>query len=159
MQSVSFIFELVTQDVGQRQTRPSSKIQSSLFLYSSCPESLSCEHLRASRESRLAVDVLTKECQSSGRAHLWALNDSVPGNEDISNVIFNARLTSNLHSDQPNIQDVPGRKVNIPGGHNIGHSKQKMYMYMCPIQNGFRDTAISLHSSKIVDKKYITYCF
>jgi hypothetical protein len=26
-------------------------------------------------------------------------------------------------------------------------------MYMCPIPNGFRDRAISLYSSKIVDKK------
>jgi hypothetical protein len=26
---------------------------------------------------------------------------------------------------------------------------------MCPIANGFRNTAISLHSSKIVDKKEI----
>jgi hypothetical protein len=28
-------------------------------------------------------------------------------------------------------------------------------MYMCPILNGFRDTAVSLYSSKIVDKKDI----
>jgi hypothetical protein len=28
-------------------------------------------------------------------------------------------------------------------------------MYMCRIPNGFRDTAISLYSSKIVDKKEI----
>jgi hypothetical protein len=27
---------------------------------------------------------------------------------------------------------------------------------MCPIPNGFRDRAISLHSSKIVNKKYIS---
>jgi hypothetical protein len=41
-----------------------------------------------------------------------------------------------------------------------------MYMYMCPIPNGFRDRAISLYSSKTVDKKEIsrtvsnngTYC-
>jgi hypothetical protein len=32
---------------------------------------------------------------------------------------------------------------------------ETMYMYMCPIPNGFRDTAISLYSSKIVDKKAI----
>jgi hypothetical protein len=30
-----------------------------------------------------------------------------------------------------------------------------MFMYMCPIPNGFRDRAISLNSSKIVDKKEI----
>jgi hypothetical protein len=32
---------------------------------------------------------------------------------------------------------------------------KKMYMYMCPIANGFRDRGISLYSSKIVDKKEI----
>jgi hypothetical protein len=36
-----------------------------------------------------------------------------------------------------NIQGVPGGKVNILGGHSIGHSKQKLYMNMCPILNGF----------------------
>jgi hypothetical protein len=49
------------------------------------------------------------------------------------------------------IQGVPGGEVNILGG----HSKQKEYMYMCPIPNGFRDRAISLYSSKIDDKKQI----
>jgi hypothetical protein len=32
---------------------------------------------------------------------------------------------------------------------------KNVYMYMCPIPSGFRDTAISLDSSKIVDKKDI----
>jgi hypothetical protein len=32
---------------------------------------------------------------------------------------------------------------------------KKVYMYMCPNPNVFRDTAISLYSSKIVDKKEI----
>jgi hypothetical protein len=45
------------------------------------------------------------------------------------------------------IQSLPGGKVNILGGHSIGHSKQKVYMYMCPIPNGFRDRAISLYSA------------
>jgi hypothetical protein len=40
-------------------------------------------------------------------------------------------------------------------GHSIGHSKQKLYMYACPIPNGFRDRATSLDSSKIVDNKEI----
>jgi hypothetical protein len=57
-----------------------------------------------------------------------------------------------------NIQGVPGGKVNILGGHIIGHFKQKIvyilsYMYLIP--NGFRDRAISLYTSKIVDKKEI----
>jgi hypothetical protein len=54
------------------------------------------------------------------------------------------------------IGNVPGGKVNILRGHSIGHSKQKkMYIYMRPIPNGFRDGVISLYSSKIVDKKEI----
>jgi hypothetical protein len=32
---------------------------------------------------------------------------------------------------------------------------KKVYTYMCPIPNSFRDTAISLYSAKIVDKKEI----
>jgi hypothetical protein len=32
---------------------------------------------------------------------------------------------------------------------------KKLYMYMCPVPNGFRDRAISLYSSNIVDKKAI----
>jgi hypothetical protein len=43
-------------------------------------------------------------------------------------------------------QSVLGGKVSIMGGHSIGHSKQKVYMYMRPIPNGFRDTAISLYT-------------
>jgi hypothetical protein len=38
-------------------------------------------------------------------------------------------------------------------GHNIGHSKQKLYVHLCPISNVSRDRAILLYSSKIVDKK------
>jgi hypothetical protein len=51
------------------------------------------------------------------------------------------------------IQNFPGRKVNILGGHTIGHSMQKNYMYMCPIAYDFRDNFVSLYSFKIVDKK------
>jgi hypothetical protein len=40
-------------------------------------------------------------------------------------------------------------------GHNTGHLSKKVYMYMCPIPNGFRETAILLYSSKTVDKKEI----
>jgi hypothetical protein len=53
------------------------------------------------------------------------------------------------------VQGVPGRKVKILGGHNVGHSKQKLYMYMCPIPNSFPNRVISLYSSKIVHKKEI----
>jgi hypothetical protein len=45
------------------------------------------------------------------------------------------------------IQSVPGGKVNILESHIIGHSKQKKYVYMCPILNGFRDRAILLYST------------
>jgi hypothetical protein len=45
-------------------------------------------------------------------------------------------------------QDVPRGKVNILGGHSIGHSKHSnSYMYMCPIPNCCRDRAVSLCSS------------
>jgi predicted transport protein len=54
------------------------------------------------------------------------------------------------------IQSVPKWKETIVEGHSIGHSEQKVYMYMCPIQNDLRDRTISLYScSKIVDKKEI----
>jgi hypothetical protein len=36
------------------------------------------------------------------------------------------------------LQGVIGGKVNILGGHSIGHSKKKVYMSTCPIPNGFR---------------------
>jgi hypothetical protein len=35
--------------------------------------------------------------------------------------------------------------------------KVYMYMYMCPIPNSFQDRAISLYSSKTVDKKEILH--
>jgi hypothetical protein len=53
-----------------------------------------------------------------------------------------------------NIQNVPGGKVSILGGHSISHSAQKVYMYMRSIPNSFQDRAILLYSSKTVDKKY-----
>jgi hypothetical protein len=42
------------------------------------------------------------------------------------------------------IQSVPEGKANILEGHNIGHSKKKVYMNMCPIPNGFRYLASSI---------------
>jgi hypothetical protein len=47
-----------------------------------------------------------------------------------------------------NVQSAPGGKVSILGGQSINHCKQKkkVYMYMCPIPNGFQDRAISLYS-------------
>jgi hypothetical protein len=36
------------------------------------------------------------------------------------------------------VHGVPGGKVNILGGHSIGHYKKKVCMNMCPIPNGFR---------------------
>jgi hypothetical protein len=54
------------------------------------------------------------------------------------------------------IQSVLGGKVSILGGHIIGHSKQIcIHTCICLIPNGFRDRAISLYSSKTVDKKDI----
>ena len=55
-----------------------------------------------------------------------------------------------------NIHGVSSGNVDILGGHSIGHSKQKSYMYMCPSLNVFRDRAISLHSCKIVHKEILS---
>jgi hypothetical protein len=40
------------------------------------------------------------------------------------------------------IQDVPGGKVNILGGHISVILSKKLYTNMCSISNDFRDTAI-----------------
>jgi hypothetical protein len=45
----------------------------------------------------------------------------------------------------------------VLGGHSVSQSKHKLYMYMCPIPKDFRDRAISLNSSKIVDTKEILH--
>jgi hypothetical protein len=54
------------------------------------------------------------------------------------------------------IQIIPGEKVDIIGGHSIGHSKQKFYMHVCPIPNGFRDRAISLYSNRRATRHVLT---
>jgi hypothetical protein len=41
-----------------------------------------------------------------------------------------------------NTQSVPKGKINILGGHSIGHSKQEPYMNMSHIPNDFRGRAI-----------------
>jgi hypothetical protein len=41
----------------------------------------------------------------------------------------------------------PRRKVNILGGHSIGHSKQKRVHVRVSYPNGFRNRAISLYST------------
>jgi hypothetical protein len=51
------------------------------------------------------------------------------------------------HKYKAHIEGVPGGKVNNLGGHSIGHSKQKLCMYMCPIPNGFRNRAILPYST------------
>ena len=62
-----------------------------------------------------------------------------------------------MSTDYMDIQGVPGGNVNILGGHSIGLSKpkKKMYVYMCPIPDCFRDRAISLYGCKIVDKEIL----
>jgi hypothetical protein len=59
--------------------------------------------------------------------------------------IFCRGLTSRKLFVTLQIHGVAGGMFYILGGHSIGHSKQKLYMDMCPIPNGFRDTAISLY--------------
>jgi hypothetical protein len=45
------------------------------------------------------------------------------------------------------IHGVLGGKVNTHGGHSISPSKQNVYIYMCPIPNGFQDRATLLCST------------
>jgi hypothetical protein len=57
----------------------------------------------------------------------------------------------------------PGYRDRLPLSHTHIYTyvyvcvilSKNMYMYMCPIPNGFRDRAVSLYNSKIVDKKEI----
>jgi hypothetical protein len=49
------------------------------------------------------------------------------------------------------IEGVQGGKLSILGGHSMIILSMKVYMYMCPIPNSFRDRVISLYSSKFVD--------
>jgi hypothetical protein len=53
------------------------------------------------------------------------------------------------------MRDVPGGKVNIRGALVLVVLSKNVHMYMCPIPNGFRERAVSLYNSKIVDKKEI----
>jgi hypothetical protein len=57
------------------------------------------------------------------------------------------------------MQNVQGGKVKILGAYIIVHSKQQMYMYNCPILNGFRDTAISLYSTLYTVQTSNTPCY
>jgi hypothetical protein len=43
-----------------------------------------------------------------------------------------------------NYTGVPGGKVNIVGGHSIGHSKQNVCMYVCLIPNSFWDRTMDV---------------
>jgi hypothetical protein len=45
------------------------------------------------------------------------------------------------------IQGDSGVKVNILGAYSIGHCNRNIYMYMCPILNGYRDEIFeSIHT-------------
>jgi hypothetical protein len=85
--------------------------------------------------------LLAKKKQEASRNH-WAFCLPVALN------LFH--LFSTLY-----IQDVTGGKVIILGGYSVGHSKQKRVYVHASLPNGFQDRAISLYSSKTVDKKEI----
>jgi hypothetical protein len=62
-----------------------------------------------------------------------------------------ASRTYDISLQVPSSACVPGRELN-----GLGHSKRNYtYLYMCRIQNGFRDKAVRLYNSKTVDKKDI----
>jgi hypothetical protein len=56
------------------------------------------------------------------------------------------------------IQSVLRGKINILVGNTIGHSKKKVFMYMCPLPNGFRDRAISHYSTLYAVQTSNTTC-
>jgi len=65
----------------------------------------------------------------------------------------------------PLIQSVPGGNDNILGGHIIGHSKQKVYMYTCLTPNDFKDRPIHRTVADLLIKRIVrivpnigTYC-
>jgi hypothetical protein len=72
--------------------------------------------------------------------------------------LFRFAIYSYRHMLKLYIQNVPIEKANILAGHNVGYSKQKLYMYMCPIPNGFRDRAISLYSTLYTVQTSNTAC-
>jgi hypothetical protein len=109
-----------------------------------------CPHLQGRREAKQAVH------SSETSVHFYLTTRRY--NPEDSNILHNHRRESiSSHI--------------VPGGLKYTVSQEersifwevivsvilsrKMYMYMCPIPNGFRDGAISLYSSKIVDKKEI----
>jgi hypothetical protein len=48
------------------------------------------------------------------------------------------------------IQDDSGEKVNILGGHSIGHCEEKLYMKMCLIISIYQDSAVGISRSNSV---------
>jgi hypothetical protein len=54
------------------------------------------------------------------------------------------------------IQSVSRGKINTMGGHSIGHSRQKVYMYICSIPNGFRESYFTVQYCTVycTDKQY-----
>jgi hypothetical protein len=70
--------------------------------------------------------------------------------------LISSSVTIFPESEKQNIiQGVPGEKFNILGGHSIGYSKQKSVYVHVSYSELFRDRAISLYRSKIVDMKLI----
>jgi hypothetical protein len=53
------------------------------------------------------------------------------------------------------VQNVPGGKVNIVGGHSIGHSKQKNVYVHVSYSERFPRLILELYSSIIINKKEI----
>jgi hypothetical protein len=91
----------------------------------------------------------TTEIESSSDVHHRSVSKSCDKEVTVACVQNSPYIASTIYT----YTGVPGGKVSILGGHIIGHSKQNMYMYMCPIPNCFRDRAISLYTFRIFYKK------
>jgi hypothetical protein len=76
---------------------------------------------------------------------------------------FTFKSFKNIFTDRPIVEDVYSvsqEEISIFWEAIISVIlSKKVYMYMCPIPNGFRDRVISLYSSITVDKKDINVLF
>jgi hypothetical protein len=87
--------------------------------------------------------IMTEDVSSLKQKQIWFMSGSRTFRIYTATSTFLRYLEAIFRpSNNVNIQGVPGGKDNILGGHSIGHSKQNLYMNMCPIPNGFRDRAI-----------------
>jgi hypothetical protein len=109
--------------------------------------------------TELLAGIWTQALQNS--KHQWLLRYDIQCPRFKSRLVHPWFLLSTsvfrktLIAQQCLIQNVPGGKVNVLGGHSIGHSKQEGIHVHVSYAEQSRDRAVSLYRCKIVDKKEI----